>query len=50
MLPAQLDLLCDTPEGHELISGTRLEPWLGRMRARPSFAATEPPAMLRKAA
>lgn len=50
MLAAQLDLLCETPEGRELIGGTRLESWLGRMKARPSFAATEPPAMLREAA
>jgi glutathione S-transferase len=50
MLAAQLDLLCDTPEGRELIGGTRLKPWLERMTSRPSFAATEPPAMLRDAA
>lgn len=50
MLGAQLDLLSDTPEGAELISGTRLVPWLERMRSRPSFDATQPPAMLRKAA
>jgi len=50
MLAAQLDLLCDTPEGHELVSGTRLKPWLERMLARPSFVATQPPAMLREAA
>jgi glutathione S-transferase len=50
MLAAQLDLLCDTPEGAELISGTRLEPWLERMRQRPSVMATQPPAVLREAA
>jgi glutathione S-transferase len=50
MLGAQLDLFCDTPEGRELISGTRLEPWLKRMLERPSFVATQPPAMLRDAA
>lgn len=50
MLAAQLDLLCDTPEGRELISGTRLKPWLETILARPSFAATQPPAMLREAA
>ena len=50
MLAAQLDLLCDTPEGAELIAGTKLEGWLDRMRARPSFAATQPPAALREAA
>jgi len=50
MLAAQLDLLCDTPEGAELSGGTRLKPWLERMKARPSLAATQPPAMLREAA
>lgn len=50
MLAAQLDLLCDTPEGHELISGTRLQPWLERMLARPSFVATQPPEVLKNAA
>lgn len=50
MLGAQLDLLCESPEGRELIGGTRLEPWLERMKARPSFAATQPPANLREAA
>lgn len=50
MLAAQLDLLRDTPEGSQLIDGTRLEPWLNRMISRPSFVATQPPAVLRKAA
>jgi glutathione S-transferase len=50
MLGAQLDLLSDTPEGAELISGTRLVAWLERMRSRPSFVATQPPAVLREAA
>jgi len=50
MLAAQLDLLTETPEGSELISGTGLEPWLARMLARPSFVATEPPQALRQAA
>lgn len=50
MLAAQLDLLCDTPEGHELISGTRLQPWLESMLARPSFVATQPPKVLKDAA
>jgi hypothetical protein len=50
MLAAQLDLLCDTPEGSQLLSGTRLKPWLEKMLARPSFVATQPPAMLREAA
>lgn len=50
MLGAQLDLLSTTPEGTELIGGTRLVPWLERMRSRPSFLATQPPAALRRAA
>lgn len=50
MLGAQLDLFSECAEGRELIAGTRLEPWLDRMRARPSFAETRPPAMLRDAA
>jgi len=50
MLAAQLDLLSETPEGKALVTGTRIEAWLARMLARPSFAATEPPAMLREAA
>ena len=50
MLGAQLDLFSECAEGRELISGTRLQPWLERMRARPSFEATRPPATLREAA
>jgi glutathione S-transferase len=50
MLGAQFDLLCETPEGAELISETRLEPWLERLQSRPSFMATQPPAVLRVAA
>ena len=50
MLGAQLDLLSETPEGRQLINGTRLVAWLERMKSRPSFIATEPPAMLRRAA
>jgi glutathione S-transferase len=50
MLGAQLDMLSDTPEGAELIAGTRLMPWLDRMRERASFVATRPPEALRAAA
>jgi glutathione S-transferase len=50
MLAAQLDLFCECSEGTELIGATAMRPWLERMIARPSFAATQPPAMLRKAA
>ena len=51
MLAAQLDLLRDCAEGRELIEGApKLGPWLDRMLARPSFAATQPPEVLREAA
>ena len=50
MLGAQLDLLTQCAEGRELISGTRLEPWLDRMRSHKSFAETRPPAALTQAA
>ena len=50
MLGAQLDLFSECAEGRELIAGTCLRPWLDRMRARHSFAETQPPAMLREAA
>jgi glutathione S-transferase len=51
MLAAQLDLFGECAEGRELIDGTtNLRPWLERMLARPTFAATQPPAMLREAA
>jgi glutathione S-transferase len=50
MLGAQLDLFSECAEGRELLSGSRLEPWLDRMRARPSFLETQPPSVLREAA
>jgi glutathione S-transferase len=51
MLASQLDLLSKCAEGRELIGETAaLSGWLKRMVARPSFAATQPPAMLREAA
>lgn len=50
MLASQLDLLSETPEGRQLLSGTRLEEWLWRMLARPAMVATEPPRALRVAA
>jgi glutathione S-transferase len=49
MLGAQLDLFSFSEEGAKLLQGTRLETWLARMRSRPSFMATEPPALLRSA-
>jgi glutathione S-transferase len=50
MLASQLDLFSECAEGRELIGGTKVEEWLERMLARPSFIATQPPAALRKAA
>ena len=51
MLASQLDLFEGCKEGRELIGGTAaLSAWLTRMRQRPSFLATEPPAILREAA
>ena len=51
MLAAQLDLFSECQEGRDLIAGTsNLPAWLKRMTARPSFVATEPPAVLREAA
>ncbi|MFL5755936.1 MAG: glutathione S-transferase family protein [Chloroflexota bacterium] len=51
MLAAQLDLFSECGEGRELIEGTAgLPAWLDRMRARPSFVATQPPEALRQAA
>jgi glutathione S-transferase len=51
MLAAQLDLFSECAEGRELIGGTsNLAAWLKRMTSRPSFVATEPPAVLREAA
>jgi glutathione S-transferase len=50
MLAAQLDLLRECPEGAQLVVDAGVEPWLKRMTSRPSFVATQPPAMLREAA
>jgi glutathione S-transferase len=51
MLAAQLDLFGECAEGRELIEGTsNLPAWLKRMKARPSFASTEPPPVLRETA
>ena len=51
MLGAQLDLICEAPEGRELIEETpRLGGWLKRMVERPSFIAPQPPEILREAA
>jgi glutathione S-transferase len=51
MLGAQLDLFRECAEGQLLIGGTaNLGTWLDRMVGRPSFVATQPPAMLRQAA
>lgn len=50
MLGAQLDIFSYSSEGAKLLEGRRLERWLERMKSRPSFVATEPPALLRSAA
>ena len=50
MVGPQMDFLGSTPEGEAVLAGTRLGAWLERMRARPSFEATLPPPMFRKAA
>jgi glutathione S-transferase len=50
MLAPQLDYFAATPEGGQLLAGTRLESWLARMNTRPSLQATLPPAALRRAA
>ena len=51
MVATQLDLFGECSEGRELIEGTdHLQPWLGRMLARPSFVTTGAPEILRKAA
>jgi glutathione S-transferase len=50
MVGPQMDFLGATPEGEALLAGTRLGAWLERVRTRPSFVATLPPAMFRKAA
>ena len=50
MVGPQMDFLGATPEGEALLAGTALGEWLQRMRARPSFEATLPPPMFRKAA
>ena len=50
MVGPQLDFLAATPEGERALAGTHLLAWLERMHARPSFQATLPPPMFRKAA
>ena len=50
MLAPQIDFLAATPEGRDLMHGTKLEAWLGRMNQRPSMQATQRPGPLRAAA
>jgi glutathione S-transferase len=50
MLAPQLYYLAATPECAAILAGTALLAWLGRMNARASMKATEPPEALRKAA
>ena len=47
MLASQLDIFSFSPEGAALLKGMRLEHWLEQMKARTSFLATRPPAILR---
>ena len=50
VLAPQLDFFAATPEGQNLLTGTRLEAWLERMNARPSTTATQRPEEFRRAA
>jgi glutathione S-transferase len=50
MLAPQLDFLQATPEGRDLLAGTRLAAWLERMNRRPSMERTRRPERLRAAA
>jgi glutathione S-transferase len=50
MLGPQLYYLAATPEGAAILKDTALLAWLGRINARASMQATEPPEELRKAA
>jgi glutathione S-transferase len=50
LIAPQLAYVAMTPEGKELLEGTKLAAWLGRMTARPSMQATLPPERLRQAA
>jgi len=50
MLGPQIAFLAATPEGEAMMAGAPLMAWLERMQARPSFEATLPPPIFRKAA
>jgi glutathione S-transferase len=50
MLAPQIYYLAATPEGGAILRDTALLSWLGRMNARPSMVATQPPQAFRKAA
>ena len=50
MLAPQLDFFTATREGSELLTGTALADWLGRMNERPSMQRTQRPERLRAAA
>ncbi len=49
MLAPQLDFFHATPEGRELLAGTRLAAWLERMNRRSSMQRTQRPERLRAA-
>lgn len=49
-LAPSIAFMAATPEGRQLMAGTRLAAWLERMEARPSMQATRPPEIFRPAA
>ena len=49
MVAPQLDFFQATPEGQQLLAGTRLAAWLDRMNQRPSMRRTQRPENLRTA-
>jgi glutathione S-transferase len=50
MMAPPLAYAAMTPEGKQMLKGTKLAAWLGRMNSRPSMQATLPPERLRQAA
>jgi glutathione S-transferase len=50
MIAPQLYYIAMTPEGSEILKGTALTDWLGRMNERASMRATLPPEQFRKVA
>ena len=50
MLVPQIEFLTHTPEAADLLEGTGLAEWLGRMQTRPSMKATERDQLVKAAA